>query len=231
MDQTKANMACAIIVAYNIGTRLLSCFDSIKDQAGEVVLVDNGSDQETLSVLHRLEATDLHVKVFYNETNLGIAAALNIGVKYAIDKGYPYILTLDHDSLATPTMAEKLLSGFQALVEEGIDNVRIMAPIPFDTNINSSLIEVIPGKNDYGVQEVGRVISSGSMIDSRLFKEIGFFNENLFMYYVDDEFCLRCRHNNFKIYICHPALLLHKEGAKEIRKFLWKKVIYRGYDY
>ncbi len=222
------NGICAIIITYNIGKDLLKCFNSIEKQVNEVVLVDNGSGSKTISILENLEKTRPNVKVFYNQENLGIATALNIAVKYTIDRGHTWILTLDHDSVATPRMVETLLTAFKTLGEEGVSKVGIIAPIPFDTNIQEYLIDGVPRSR--GVQEVRRVISSGSMVNSHVFEEVGFFNEKLFMYYVDDDFCIRCRSNKWKIYLCHSAVLLHQEGAREVKKFLWKKIIYRRYD-
>jgi len=99
---------CAIIVTYRIGRALLKCFESVAKQVDKVVVVDNGCDDETVSVLKNLQRAQPEVKVFYNKENLGIAAALNMAVRYAISAGYNFILTLDHDSEATPQMVEKL---------------------------------------------------------------------------------------------------------------------------
>jgi len=204
----------------------LRCFDSIENQVDEVVVVDNGSDKETICVLNTLEKTRDNVKIFYNGENLGIAAAQNIGVKYAIEKKYTWILTLDHDSEATPNMVDKMLFAYETLNSKGVNQIGIIAANTVDKNINGQRVF---DTNDE-VEEVDKAISSGSMICSDVFKKVGFFNEYLFMYYVDDDFCLRCKDNKWRIYVCGQATLLHEEGAKEMRRFLWKKSIYKNYD-
>lgn len=39
---------CAIIVTYNTGNNLYDCFNAIKNQVQEVIIVDNGSNCETI---------------------------------------------------------------------------------------------------------------------------------------------------------------------------------------
>ncbi len=224
------NSVCAIIVTYRIGKGLLKCFDSIVDQVEKVVVVDNGADEETLSVLTGLEKKYDNFKVFYNGTNLGIAAGLNIGVRYAIGKGYAWILTLDHDSEATPQMVEKLIDTNLILSRQGVDSVGIIATNPYEVDIQRHLVDEKLLSGNCEVAPVERVISSGSMIRASVFGDVGFFNEALFMYYVDDDFCLRCCNKKYGIYICRSAVLLHKEGNKKTTKFLWKNPYWNNYD-
>jgi len=221
---------CAVIVTYHIGKELLKCFSSIENQVEEVVIIDNGADEETISVLTSLEKTHDNVTIFYNEVNLGIAAALNIGVRYAIDKGYMWILTLDHDSEATPHMVEKLLDAYLMLSKQHVDNIGIIAANPFDINIQKHLINQKLFDADCEVVGVERAISSGSLINFSVFKDVGFFNESLFLYYVDDDFCLRCRNKKWKIFVCRSPVLFHEEGTKKIKKFLLKKFCYYNYN-
>jgi len=222
---------CAIIVTYCIGKDLLRCFDSIENQVDEVVIVDNGADKETVSVLTGLEKVHHNVKIFYNRENLGIATAQNIGVKYAIDKGYTWVLTLDHDSEATPKMVEKLLNVYQTLSRQHVNNIGIIAANPFEMNIQEHLIPQKLFKGDCEVRQVDRVISSGSLINCHVFKQVGFFNESLFLYYVDDDFCLRCNNHQWKIYVCRSSVLLHREGNRELKKVLWRKCRLRNYGF
>jgi len=220
---------CAIIVTYNAGKKLLACLRSIKHQVEEVVFVDNGSDEETVSLLNDIGSTYDGVKIFYNPENLGIAAALNIGVRYCLSRGYKWILTLDHDSEATPDLVEKLVGAYEELRKRGTENIAIVAANLFDTNIRSFMTRQEWFKGD-DVRQGNRALTSGSLFNAAVFEQVGFFNDDLFIYYVDDDFCLRCTSKGWGIYKCRSAVLLHQEGVKEVREFLWKKFIYRNYD-
>lgn len=219
----RANV-CAVVVTHQIGAPIFQCVDSVIEQVGEVVIVDNGSRNGTLSAIHELEAHP-RVKVIYNRANLGIARALNQGIEYALQKGYRWILTLDHDSEATPGMVEKLLQGFVAFGED----VGIVAANPFDRNAQAFQRRDVRDRTGCILTE-RPVNSSGSLIDSRVFAKVGLFNEPLFLYYVDDEFCARVRRAGFRIAINCDAALVHSEGHRVRRRFLWRTVFYDRYS-
>ncbi len=125
---------CAIIVTYNVGKNLLKCFNSIYNQVNEVVIIDNGSNVETISVLNELEKIPNTNKVFYNKENLRIAAALNQGVKYAIENGYEWVVTLDHDSIATSDMIEKMLATCESMSDDYKETIGMLCPRIYDIN-------------------------------------------------------------------------------------------------
>ena len=220
------NGVCAIVVTYRIGKDLLRCFDSIRRQVQETVFVDNGGDSETVAVLQEIEKMHGDVKVFYNPQNVGIAAAFNIGVRYALDKRYRWVLTLDHDSEAMDGMVDELIGAYERLSDTGAGKVAIVAAEMIDRNVPSPAT-LAPAAVQ--MQEVTTCISSGSLIGCEVFAEAGFFNESLFLYYVDDDFCLRCADSGWKVYVCHAARLLHSEGRRQVRRFLGRPFIYRNY--
>jgi rhamnosyltransferase len=224
------NGICAIIVTYQIGKDLLKCLNSVKDQVQETVIIDNGSDAETGSVLKEIELTCNNVKVIYNGRNLGIAAALNVGVRYALDRQYKWVLTMDHDSEATPGMVESIINTYDQLATRGTENIGIIAASFVDRNVQTSYGQEKQSKQAGGIKEVSICISSGSTINCAIFKEVGFFNESLFMYYVDDDFCLRCTDKNWRIYVSYAATFIHSEGHRQVRRFAWKNFIYRNYN-
>ena len=220
------NGVCAIVVTYRIGEDVRRCFESIRGQVQETVFVDNGGDRETVDILRDLDATHDDVTVFYNPENIGIAAAFNIGVRHALQKRYRWVLTLDHDSEATEGMVEALIAAHGTLRETGAGKVALVAAAMIDRNVPDP---IRPAPRDQTLQEVTTCISSGSLITCAVFAEIGLFNESLFLYYVDDDFCLRCADGGWKVYACRTARLLHSEGFRQQRFFLGRPFIYRNY--
>ena len=79
----KKNSICCVIVTYNIGKKFYQCYNAIKNQVEKVVIVDNGSNNETLDMLKDIESND-EVSIIFNSENLGIAKALNQGIEIAI---------------------------------------------------------------------------------------------------------------------------------------------------
>lgn len=108
------NSVCCVIVTYNIGERFYNCFNAIYNQVEKVIIVDNGSTEETLKVLKELESNTT-ATIIYNSENLGIAAALNKGVKFAEKNNYKWILTMDNDSISTEFMVEGMLNTYNSI--------------------------------------------------------------------------------------------------------------------
>src|SRR4051794_20411549 len=99
---------CAVVVSYNPPVYLLDNLEKLKIQAPEVVLIDNGSGASSAALLKRAER-DLGIKIIHNQKNVGIAAALNMGIRHAIREGYEWLATFDQDSTITPRFFEGLL--------------------------------------------------------------------------------------------------------------------------
>ncbi|HUI41265.1 MAG TPA: glycosyltransferase [Terriglobia bacterium] len=214
---------CAAIVTYRIGPRIADCVNSVAGQVGGVVIVDNGSDGPTLEALHDLESRS-GIRVIYNSRNLGIAHALNQAVRWARRQGFQWVLTLDHDSEASAGMVGKLLRVYKELGGQA----GIVAANPFDRNARVLQRPGADSSPGYFLAS-DPVISSGSLIVLSVFDRAGLFAEPLFLYYVDHEFCLRLRRCRFQIAVCRDAILLHSEGNKVSRRFLWRRVFYDQY--
>lgn len=109
---------CAVVISYYPAEQIIENVVTLLDQVDEVVIVDNGSDPATKELLGRLGHYP-KVSVIYNHENIGIAAALNIGVKQAKKSEYKWIATFDQDSKVTPGMISTMLQVYEAYPEQG----------------------------------------------------------------------------------------------------------------
>jgi Predicted glycosyltransferases len=219
---------CAIVVSYNAGALIHRCVESVKAQVGKVLIVDNGSDAITRQELHTYAGSDT-VELILNENNEGIAHAFNQGVRWARDRGFPWILTLDHDSEATPDMLPTMLRTLEDLKQSGIDNIGLLGANPYDRTLERLQYPLSPDKKCSAL-EVEDAISSGSLIPLSMFELAGMFNESLFLYYVDTDFCIRVTRMGYRIFVCGEAIMHHREGNKELRRFLRFYIYYDNYS-
>ena len=88
---------CAVIVTYHPTAEMLENMPRVLDQVQGLVVVDNGSDTSEIEPLRAISRT-LGFHLIENSENLGIAEALNQGVLWAKNEGFPWVVLFDQDS-------------------------------------------------------------------------------------------------------------------------------------
>ena len=95
--QKGINKTVSIIMpCYNCGTLIDETMQSLQNQTYqnfEVICVNDGSTDNTLSVLEKWQQKGMNIKII-NQTNGGVSVARNRGIKEVIGK---YVLFLDSD--------------------------------------------------------------------------------------------------------------------------------------
>jgi rhamnosyltransferase len=198
------DQVCAVIVCHNGAPTVAQTVRALKNRVGRIVIIDNASDAATLSVLQAAAADG--IPVIFNDSNLGVAHALNQGIEYAEQHGFPWLLTMDQDSIADEHMVAGLLgcaAGFS-----GDSRYGSFSPLFIDDKHT----EESYGPADRSFSERYTVITSGNLVKTELFREVGRFEEKLFIDGVDLEFCLRLRKRGYRIVRCHNARLFHSLG-------------------
>lgn len=208
---------CAIIVTYNFDESFKTCLNSIETQVDEVIVVDNNSNEKCIEILKNISRKS-NINVIFNEVNLGIAKAINKGIEVAIHKEYEWIITLDDDSEPSKVMIKKMLEVYKNNTNP---NIGIISPNIYDLNSQELISD-----NQLEWNYIDKCIQSGSMIRSKIIEKLGMFNEELFIYYVDDDFCERVNKEGYKILRANNAILNHRDGFLEKRKFLFKEFNY-----
>lgn len=194
----------AVVVLYRPGSDLLDGIRSYLDQVDIVYAVDNteqpdNSTGEQLALLER-------VVYLPNHDNLGIARGLNIGARHALEAGYRLLLTMDQDSQAAPDMVARL---YECLEKTGADRIGIVAPFHL-TGAGR-----IPPDVDYS--DVMTPMTSGCLLNLAAYRQVGPFDDGLFIDFVDNEFCLRLRKQGWRVLRANRATLAHNVG--DIRKY------------
>ena len=104
---------CAVVVTCHPQADVLDeLLTSVAPQVGRVLVVDNGSPPETLHRLHE-RRSDERIEWLEIGDNVGVGAAHNIGIEWASRRGFSFVLLLDHDSIPSPDMVERLLAGYR----------------------------------------------------------------------------------------------------------------------
>lgn len=201
---------CAVVVTYNPDATVLANVRALLEQAQEVVVVDNGSRApfcDHVKILDQFHG----VTVQWNGANLGIAAALNIGVKWALNKGYAWIATFDQDSTITPNMFSKMAATYDQCADK--DNIAILCPRYRDHASGYIILNRTRRLIHTTGAEVFWTMTSGNLVNGRVFDVVGDFKTELFIDLVDFEFCLRCRRHGYRIVESQTAWLNHSLGS------------------
>ncbi len=98
--------ACAVIPCYNHGRMLFPLMEVLRENALPVVLVDDGSDEETKADILRLVRTFPEINLVTLPKNRGKGAAVSAGLFTANKLGFSHALQIDadgqHDLSAIP---------------------------------------------------------------------------------------------------------------------------------
>jgi rhamnosyltransferase len=157
-----------------------------------------------------------------NRTNLGIATALNTGVREALQAGSKWVALFDQDSSITEGFVEAMLADFQAYAQQ----CKIMQIVPRYRDPESG-VETAPKLYQDG--GLFLTITSGSLFPKEVFEACGIFMDDLFIYCVDDDYSLRIRAKGFYIGQSRNAVLLHHSGNPTYKKVFGFTVTAKNY--
>lgn len=187
-----------MIVTFNPDmARLRENLESVSVQVKSIVVVDNASDNiAEIEVVARQYSDSYTVK---RATNDGIASALNVGIELARSLGSESALLLDQDSVCSPGMVTHLDAAFD-------DGVAATAPTVADRNMGTTRIS-------QSHEDVNYCITSGSLCRIESWLQVGKYDEQMFIDFVDFDYCLRLRMLGFKIIRVADATLIHEIGG------------------
>lgn len=222
MTQSHESRIVAIVVTYQPKLDALErLLDRLVPQVTSVVVVHNGSRAD-LAAWNRERVTN-SVELLLLGENRGIAAAQNIGIQLARDRGAGFVLLMDQDSLPAPDMVEKLLSALSehplaAAAGPRYLDVRQNNPPPF-IRVHGLRLERCACPTEGSVVPVDYLIASGCLIPVPVLDKVGGMRADLFIDYVDIEWGLRARHHGFQSYGVCSAHMQHSLGDRPIKFF------------
>lgn len=215
------NSVAAVIITYNVENDFKKRINKLKGKVDEIIVVDNGSKDKTISMLKELER---ETTIIYLEENKGIAYALNKGINYSTKKGYNWILTLDHDSIITDDMIKNMLNCYESFDEDFKEKVAMLVPIHVEEKEYKSNASSITQVSSVSYMEVLTEITSGALTKAEIYKNIGMYDERLFIDLVDHDYCLYLNKKGFKIIQVKSAILIHNLGESVKKSLLGLKM-------
>jgi len=195
------NAVCAVVISFCGGRAIALTIAALRDQVERIVVVDNGSDDETLRLLRELRQ-ERTIDLLELGENRGLGCALNAGARFAKNNNARWILTMDQDSIADPEMVKTMLDFAEVSKDKKVIS---LSPTLAINNGNSA---------DSITRKVRTAITSGNMLKLEVFDIVGPFREDYFIDAVDFEFCLRLRKYGIDVYRIGSARLSHSLGER-----------------
>ena len=195
-DELKNGKLCAIMVTYNPDAALERNIRAMLPQVDKLIIVDNGS---ALPIRAHIEtiASSCAVQVIWNKENLGLATALNIGIRSAfVSDNFAWIATFDQDSRVAAGFRDAMLQAYLACPYR--QSVGIIGPHHVELTENSTAGLSHHEEHDR-FREITAVMQSGTFLSTKALRSYGLFDDSFFIDYVDFELCLRVRKNGLRI--------------------------------
>lgn len=103
-------LVSVIMPSYNCGRFIEESIRSVQEQTyqnWELIIVDDGSNDDTIKRVQRIQLSDSRIRLFRNKVNSGAAVSRNNALQEAKGK---WVAFLDSDDLWEPTKLEKQIS-------------------------------------------------------------------------------------------------------------------------
>lgn len=219
----------AVVVSWNVVELLRGCLAALAaaEPRPGVVVVDNASTDGTCEAVRR-EFPD--AMLLANATNAGFAAATNQGVREALARGAERILLVNPDATLAPESLAALERTLDAAPEVGIAAPAIVnpdgTPQAFAFGDDPSLGYLLRrgarrllGRaplHDWGsntVTEPDWVTGACLLARADVFRRGVWFDEGFFLYFEDNDWCLRARQAGWRIRREPGVAAIHAGGC------------------
>lgn len=209
-----------IIVTYNPSPKDIEYIKSLLQYVPFLLIVANSDIQSTF--FNDYPANNLFTII--NKKNVGLAAALNIGVEQAGELGYEDIFLFDQDSRVDNSFFEQMLTFRESLKSDNIP-YGFIVPDYFDIGTYTHAKFSILTKCSFhrvSCRDISSFtspkailsITSGMLIPYTNYQKIGPLKDDYFIDMIDIEYCLRTYAKGFQIGISCNAVMKHTIGRR-----------------
>lgn len=214
-----------IIVNCNGKHFLRNCISSLSwlsYPSFEVILVDNGSTDGSLSYIRSLQKKYRWLLLVKNDENVGFASGNNIG--YQKSRG-EYIVFLNNDTIVTPDFLQPLVStlkshqkiaGVQSKILRMDDHSRLDSVGAFFTS-TGFLYHYGYHQKDTSTykKETPLYTAKGACMCFKraVIDEVGLFDPDYFAYFEETDFCHRVWLAGYEIWYQPKSVIYHKIGG------------------
>lgn len=206
---TGASRISVVLVSYDSAEVLAEAIASVPPGA-EVIVVDNASADDSADVGEAAGAS-----VIRTGQNAGFGTGCNRGAAMATRE---FILFLNPDARLEPDCLERLLAeadsqrdaaAFGPVLLDGAGQAGLPRAATLLDSDTPPMMSTVPEQPC----DVGFLSGAAFMVRTAAFRDIGGFDENIFLYLEDDDLCLRLRGAGGRLRLVPGARVTHHQGT------------------
>jgi GT2 family glycosyltransferase len=226
-----------IVLSFNGGDELQKCLESLvkiitpTGWEAELIIVDNNSEDGSVQKAIRSFPKETFI---LNPENLGFAGGCNVGIKYCQKHKKDSVLLINQDTEVPDDflipLLEQLYSDKQVGLVGPVINFVNQSKTMYDhgatthkylkksVHINRRSVELLdPTQRDF-------ITGCCLLVKMEVFEKIGLLDEQYFLYFEDDDFCLRARRGGYSIWVVPQSQIFHYLSSANVASS--PKVIY-----
>lgn len=218
--EARQPMVHIVVLNWNGLADTLKCVASLQALRYEnrrIVVVDNGSADDSVAVLSTLEG----IQLICNAENLGFSGGCNTGIRAAMAAGTDYIWLVNADSTAAPDCLSKIVERAESDPRIGLVSPVIrfasepsriqfcgsrIDPITFDVDMVS--LDQARALQMNAPQEMG-LWGTALLVRSTLVERIGCLDDGFFAYFEDTDYSIRCLNAGYRNVMAFDADVFH----------------------
>ena len=185
----------AVITSFKSENKIVDCIKSLGSEI-EIIIIENSNDKK---LKNKLEEKYSNLKCILSEQNLGYAKGNNLGLSLVKTK---YALIINPDATVQSNTIENFIQ--TAKLKQDFASI---AHFVQEKNQNN-----LKGFRD-GITEVKNVKGFAMFLNLEQFRNIGFFDENFFIYFEEIDLCKRLIQNKKKIFLDTNIIISHAGGT------------------
>jgi rhamnosyltransferase len=215
--------SCSIVVTYNPNPEMLLNLVGQIDASTDFILIDNNSSNLSDFRLN-IDSLSQCKLLVSRENNLGLASALNFGLKWCMEHGYEFAFLFDQDSVPSDLFFENMLDTYIEIESSQQQKIAALGPRivnprnlkrarfkNFNSFFKADNVNFEKYKKHF---HADFIITSGTLLRLEHLSEIGLMKESYFIDNIDLEWCFRARHRGFRIIGTDSAVLYHAIGEQ-----------------
>jgi GT2 family glycosyltransferase len=222
----KHSLVSVVIVNYNGFEYLRKCLNSLFSSEYpfyEVIIVDNGSIDESLSKIRKeFEGQQNRIVILDLPNNLGFAAGNRVGANKTSGE---YILFLNNDTIVEPTFLSELVNALDRDASIGVAQAKILLmkkPDMFDCvgmtlNVFGEVHQRGENEKDFGqydqMDEISCAKGAAMIVRKKIWNSLDGFDPLFFVNSEESDFCWRVWMYGYRVLFIPSAKVYHVRAA------------------